>query len=192
VAAERREKLIDTAARLVAEHGVTATSPRDVMTASGVGQGSLYHHFPTKADLVEAALDQIVSTSLDKALTDITQPGPALQALLDYLQRPRNGPQGCRVGRHATDEQVLGDARLSGHVSRYFLTLHAALVSRLEGGASPTTSPDAESLADLILATVQGGYVLARATQDQRHMDRAVSALVVLLGGTEHAAPDRA
>lgn len=158
------------------------------MTASGVGQGSLYHHFPSKADLVDAALDRIVSTSLDKALADIDQPGPALQAVLDYLRRPRNGIKGCRVGRHASDEQVLADERLSGHVAHYFLTLHTALVSRL-ADVSPPAPADAESLADLVLATVQGGYVLARATQDQQHMDRSVHALVTLLDATDRTPP---
>ncbi|HWO61332.1 MAG TPA: helix-turn-helix domain-containing protein [Umezawaea sp.] len=51
---ERNERaLLDAAATVFARSGPDATV-RDVATAAGVGMGTLYRHFPTRADLVVA------------------------------------------------------------------------------------------------------------------------------------------
>jgi Bacterial regulatory proteins, tetR family len=40
-----RELLVETMSDLLWERGYADTSPRDVRERSGVGQGSMYHHF---------------------------------------------------------------------------------------------------------------------------------------------------
>ncbi|MEJ6022858.1 TetR/AcrR family transcriptional regulator [Ramlibacter sp. PS4R-6] len=54
VAAPTRDKLLDAAAQLFYEQGYSATSMDQVRQAAGVSNGSLYHHFPTKAQLADA------------------------------------------------------------------------------------------------------------------------------------------
>ena len=63
--ADARESLVEAARELYADNGVAATTPRQVLARSGVGQGSLYHHFPSKRDLAVAA----VTRTVDRALT---------------------------------------------------------------------------------------------------------------------------
>lgn len=180
---DSRTRLLDAAEELLWEHGVSATSPRAVLELSGVGQGSLYHHFPTKTDLARAVLDRAVARGLERAARDLAEPVPALEAVAAYLARPRDGVRGCRVGRHASDHVVVTSDDLAEPVRRYFLDLHAAVRERLAAaraeGALGTDQVD--DVADTVLATIQGGYVLARATGDQRHLDRAVRGLVLLL-----------
>lgn len=50
----RREELLVAAARLFARHGFEATSMRDIAGAVGMLAGSMYYHFPSKEELVEA------------------------------------------------------------------------------------------------------------------------------------------
>ena len=45
---ESRERLVVAMSELMWERGYAATSPRGVRERSGVGQGSMYHHFPGK------------------------------------------------------------------------------------------------------------------------------------------------
>ena len=45
-AAETRRNLLDTARRLFAENGYTATSVRNINHSAGVADGLLYHYFP--------------------------------------------------------------------------------------------------------------------------------------------------
>ena len=55
---ESRERLVTAMSELMWERGYAATSPREVRERSGVGQGSMYHHFPSKRDLALAALQR--------------------------------------------------------------------------------------------------------------------------------------
>jgi AcrR family transcriptional regulator len=49
-----RAKVLEAAARLFVEHGYIGTSMDQVRQLAGVSNGSLYHHFPTKAVLADA------------------------------------------------------------------------------------------------------------------------------------------
>ena len=52
----RRDELLDIAARLFAEKGFKNTTVRDIADAAGILSGSLYHHFDSK----EAMVDEIL------------------------------------------------------------------------------------------------------------------------------------
>jgi len=56
VARQARERLLDTAERLVYAEGIRAVGIDRILAESGVGKASLYRHFPTKDDLVLAVL----------------------------------------------------------------------------------------------------------------------------------------
>ena len=52
---DARERLIESTRQLLWDRGYGGTSPTAIWRASGVGQGSMYHHFQGKPDLVLAA-----------------------------------------------------------------------------------------------------------------------------------------
>lgn len=53
-----RDRLLDAAAQVFLEHGYAAASMEQVRQAAEVSNGSLYHHFPTKAQLADALYAQ--------------------------------------------------------------------------------------------------------------------------------------
>ena len=54
---ESRANMVRSAASLISEHGVNATSFSDVLADSGAPRGSIYHHFPDgKKQLTEEAM----------------------------------------------------------------------------------------------------------------------------------------
>jgi AcrR family transcriptional regulator len=55
-AQRNRERILAAARTLLARDGVDA-SVEDITREAGVGMGTLYRHFPTKADLVDAVLE---------------------------------------------------------------------------------------------------------------------------------------
>lgn len=57
-AARNRRKILETAARLFAEHGVAAVSLDAVAAAAGVGKGTLFRRFGDKSGLAAALLDE--------------------------------------------------------------------------------------------------------------------------------------
>ncbi|GAA3865891.1 TetR/AcrR family transcriptional regulator [Streptomyces sedi] len=78
-ARRNRERLLAEAQATFAEHG-TRASLEQIATRAGVGIGTLYRHFPTRQDLLEALLgarfDTLTATG--RTLLATRPPGPAL------------------------------------------------------------------------------------------------------------------
>jgi AcrR family transcriptional regulator len=51
-----RQRILDVAAKLFAEHGFEGTSVRDIATELGIANPSIYYHFKSKADLLTELL----------------------------------------------------------------------------------------------------------------------------------------
>ena len=62
--ATAHEEILDAAAELFTTQGYAATSTRAIAEAVGVRQSSLYHHFDTKDDILEALLTGTVADGL--------------------------------------------------------------------------------------------------------------------------------
>ncbi len=51
-----KARIVELAAALMYERGVSATSIEDILTASGTGKSQLYHYFSSKEELVAEVL----------------------------------------------------------------------------------------------------------------------------------------
>ena len=182
--ADSRERLVAAMSDLMWERGYAATSPREVRERSGVGQGSMYHHFPTKHALALAALERNCADILPSADELLTGSGGPLSRIERYLARPRTPLRGCKVGRMTQDPVVRADPTLLAPVADTFRHIHGVLAQvlteALAGGALPADL-DADRLAYLIVATIQGGYVLAISEQDAGPFDQACAGAIDLL-----------
>jgi len=80
---DRRKEILLVAKQLFAERGVHATTVREIGGRAGILSGSLYHHFASKQDMVDAILgpwcdailrryDEIVGSGAD-AVTRLTE-----------------------------------------------------------------------------------------------------------------------
>ncbi|RMI38583.1 TetR/AcrR family transcriptional regulator [Streptomyces triticirhizae] len=69
-----REEVLDAAGELFTTRGYAATSTRRIAEAVGMRQPSLYHHFRTKDDILEALLSGTVTAPL--AIADALDPLP--------------------------------------------------------------------------------------------------------------------
>lgn len=93
--ASTREIILDTAEQLFAEHGVAATSIRDITGAAGVNLGAINYHFGTKQDLVAAVftrrLEPVSKRQLalmENVLREAGDNPPSLEAVLEAMIRP--------------------------------------------------------------------------------------------------------
>jgi len=191
---DSREQLIDTMGELMWERGYAATSPREVRERSGIGQGSMYHHFPSKRDLALAALQRNCDDLLPASEALLTGDGDPLEKLTRYVSQPKDALRGCKVGRMTQDPLVAADPGLLAPVADAFDRVHQALVvvlrAAIEAGEL-NADLDPDRLAYLLAATIQGGYVLAIAQQDRRPFDAArAGALDLLRAATPRATPD--
>lgn len=189
---DTRELLVETMGDLLWERGFADTSPRDVRERSGVGQGSMYHHFPTKRDLALAALERNVADLLPAA-SDLDGPGDPISRIEAYLMRPRNALKGCKVGRMTQDPQVREDPVLLAPVARAFARVNVSWVRVLREAVATgelRDDLDPERLAHTLMAVLQGGYVLAIAQQDSAPFEDACSGAIDLLRAAAPPTPD--
>jgi TetR/AcrR family transcriptional repressor of nem operon len=179
----KRDDLLSSAKSLLWERGYEATSPRDIQKASGAGQGSFYHHFNSKLDLAETALDE-VSAEMRQAASELLDAGtPGMERVVRFLQQSRNGLKGCPMGRFAGESSIF-EPRLRAPIDAFFdhlgKLLEAALRDAQRSGALRSTEQP-EDLATMLVAVVQGGYVLSRVSGDGDAVNRATAAALHLL-----------
>ncbi|WP_166905256.1 TetR/AcrR family transcriptional regulator [Mycobacterium sp. DL440] len=79
--ATAREQILDAAAELFTNHGYASTSTRRIADEVGVRQASLYHHFATKDDILDALLAGTVDAALHLGTELLDSAGPAAQHL---------------------------------------------------------------------------------------------------------------
>lgn len=55
-----RGKLLSAAARLFREKGFDRTTVRDIAREVGIQSGSIFHHFPSKEDILYAVMEEVI------------------------------------------------------------------------------------------------------------------------------------
>ncbi|KMO44455.1 hypothetical protein VQ03_02805 [Methylobacterium tarhaniae] len=181
----KREAIVAATKTLLWERGYEATSPRDVLALSGAGQGSLYHHFPGKREVAAAALTEMAEEEIAVIDALFTPGTPPLERVRAYLTRERQALRGCRLGRLA-NESAMEEPVLRAPVAAYLGRIQACLRASLEEAAAagllaPGIEPPA--LAAVLIAVVEGGYVLARVHWDEAAMREAIDGAVQVLDG---------
>jgi AcrR family transcriptional regulator len=87
---ERRRQLLERATELFAEHGYDELSMSRIAREAGISKALLYHYYPSKRDLFEAALGQAAEAHLDRVgTTDGQPPTAALDLWLDWIDGHR-------------------------------------------------------------------------------------------------------
>jgi AcrR family transcriptional regulator len=188
-----RDALLQAAKSLLWECGYQAMSPRDVLARSGVGQGSLYHHFSGKQALALAALDEIAAEEIAALEAILLSDAPPLARVRDYLLRERQALRGCRLARLA-NESAIEEADFRRPIARFLTrieTLLEANLSAAQRGGDLPPGLDADKLAATLLAVVEGGFVMARVHWDAARMRAALDGAVLWLDALGDAARQR-
>ena len=84
---QRRQQLLHCAIAATAEHGVARVTHAHVAERAGVSVSAVHSYFRTRDDLVAATLAEVEAYLLALVVTVARQPGTALQALTDLVER---------------------------------------------------------------------------------------------------------
>ncbi|MBR5943743.1 MAG: TetR/AcrR family transcriptional regulator, partial [Lachnospiraceae bacterium] len=66
-AEERRNEILDVAEKLFIEKGFDAASTNDILAVIGIARGTLYYHFKSKEEILDAIIERIVDRTVGKA-----------------------------------------------------------------------------------------------------------------------------
>lgn len=179
-----RTQLIDATAELLWERGYSATSPAMIQKRAHAGQGSMYHHFTGKVELAATAMSHTAQTMRAEVLAATAAESTALGKLRAYLAMERRPLLGCRLGRLVQDPEVIAEETLRAAAAEFFGWLRGWAEQALDEGrrgGELRADFDPAQLAAVLVAGVQGGYVLTRAEGAERDYQLVIAGLNHLL-----------
>ena len=162
------------------------TTIEDVKAAAGVSSSQLYHYFADKEELVQAVIgyqaDLIVGNTEQAGLG--TPEGLRVWRDVVVAQAAQaSGQGGCPLGSHGgqlaeTDTQARG--RVADGFGRWADALRDGLrelgaAGKLQGGLDP------DALAVTLLASLQGGLLLAQVRRDTRPLETALDTILTVI-----------
>lgn len=159
-----RDDAIARIAEVFREQGFEGASLSTITEASGLGKGSLYHHFPGgKDEMARAVLAHVEAwfeAEVYRPLRDAEDPRAAVSAMFAAVDGYfRSGRRICLVGAFALDATR---DRFAAAVQDYFVHWIAALAACLKRG----DAKQSRALAETAVAGIQGALVLSRALND--------------------------
>lgn len=164
-----RQRLLDVATQLVHERGFLATSLSDLLNAAGIKKGSLYYHFPGKDDLGLAVLQRAKGQFLQALNERLAAPTPAqsLERFFDFVlewHRGKGFVGGCLFGNTAleTSDTHRRYANAVREVFREWIDRLAAVIRAGQSAGQFRADIPAPTLAEVTVATIEGGIMLAR------------------------------
>ncbi|MCX4759807.1 TetR/AcrR family transcriptional regulator [Streptomyces sp. NBC_01275] len=178
------DRLIESTRELLWERGYVGTSPKAILERAGAGQGSMYHHFTGKPELALAAIRRTAEEMRAAAGAVLDGPGTPYDRIRAYLTREREVLRGCPIGRLTMDPEVIASDALREPVDETIDWIRERLARLVEEGREQgqfAPELDGEDIAATVVATVQGGYVLARASGSPAAFDAGVRGLLALL-----------
>ncbi|RBP51083.1 TetR/AcrR family transcriptional regulator [Arenicella xantha] len=164
---ETRRKLISQASIRLRRDGLNAVGLRTLVADAGVTHGAFYAHFPSKAKLVEAAIEEALSQTYQNllAVVQLAEANEQLEAFVSAYLSQRHWESfdnGCIIAALAPE------VSRESHEMRVALTEGArpivSLLARLlpDGGGSPNR----EARATTIFAGMVGALQFARLYDD--------------------------
>jgi TetR/AcrR family transcriptional repressor of nem operon len=163
--ADKRERLVAAARRVMYEQGVETTTLAHIAAAADVPLGNVYYYFKTKDALVSAVIESyrrsygVVSTELAQQ----ESPAGRLKALVQFLtsRRDQLATYGCPIGSLNSELDKRKDALRSDAA-----TILAGLIDWAEVQFRAMGRADARELAVALIAAYEGIALLAATLQD--------------------------
>jgi AcrR family transcriptional regulator len=180
-----RQRIVDTAADLVLERGVGEVSLNDICDATGASRSQFYHYFDDKSDLLHAVIER----QRDRVLSNHLPTFESLESLDDLdrwrdmiiaYQAARSCRSGCPLGSLASGLAEL-DEVARGRLNDAF-TMWSDLIAdgldTLVASGDLRHDVDTKVLAIGVLASLEGGLLLAETARDTQPLEIALNAAI--------------
>jgi len=178
---ETRRRILVAAADLFHKQGVVATSPDQIIEASGTGKGQFYHYFRNKEGLVHEVLLAHLDAIRDgggplnyeiSSWKDLEQWFEAQVGLQKRYRMTRGCPFGT-IGNEVTenDELIRQDLNLIFEVAKAKL---ASFFVREKAAGRLVANVREDQLADFCLATIQGAMLMGKVKRSSQLVESVV------------------
>lgn len=168
-----RQAILGRAAERLRRDGIAALGVRPLMADAGLTHGGFYAHFPSRSDLVAAALEHAADSTIGffRAAAAAAPEGARLEAIIDTYLQPRHCEEmarGCTASALAPDIARADTAARTRFVrrNRAFIDL---IADHLPAGGKPEERLDR---AHVIFASMMGMLQLMRIEEDVAEVER--------------------
>ncbi|WP_457747863.1 TetR/AcrR family transcriptional regulator [Sulfurimonas sp.] len=161
-----RQKIINSAYKLFYKRGFNGTSIDDILKDAGLNKGSLYHVFKSKKEVLLAVIKEKIEDSLKEEYEEIATVKKPLIFLenkllnIDFFDFKHGCPLNNLVQEMSPVDEDVAKALLKIYNNLeyyYFLALRDEKLSEEEK----------KSLAKMMVATVEGAIMAAKAAQNK-------------------------
>ena len=170
-----RERLLNAAFEEIYQRGFQAASLDTILDQAGVTKGALYHHFPDKAALGHAVVDDVVRGLLLERWLGVLreQPGDPITALQGMLAErvshlsPDEIKLGCPLNNLAQEMSPLDDRFRRRIMATFELWTEGFAEILRQGQEQGTVRKDipAPKIAAFMVAAIEGSFGLAKGAQ---------------------------
>ena len=193
--AATRERILQAAKQLFAEHGYEAATMQKIAQASGLSTGNVFVHFPSKADVLAtlmhediAALDQLIAKQVPRRGTVRNRLLKVFGVFLDYVVPTERLLRTLVAYSWSWDEHW--EARFEGSIAIRKKQIQTILEDGIRSGEIRADA-DVEAVGICIFGIAETLFKAARfyGYDRSRFLDQADRALGVLLAGVGAVRP---
>ena len=182
-----RARIVEAAAALIHERGVAATTLEEVKAAAEVSGSQMYHYFADKNELVQAVIDYQADTIVKHNRQALGSPKgvDAWRQMVVTGVKSTHGKGGCALGSlggQLAESDPEARALIAAGFDQWAAAISDGLRSLHADGKLPV-GIDPDDLATTLLATLQGGLLLAQVQRSTRPLETAVDTLLALTIG---------
>lgn len=163
-----REAILAAAKRTAQAHGYGGLNFRTLADEVGIKAASIYHHFPSKADLAAAVAKRYwedAAFALEAMLADTPDPLACLRQYPGTFRKAlENGNRMCLCSFMAAEHDDLPEA-VRKEVQR-FADVNVAWLGRVLSAAGVVSTDERELRAQAIFAAIAGAQLVARSRAD--------------------------
>jgi len=175
-----REKIIDDCQQLLWRNGVSGTSMSDIAERAAILKGSFYNYFKNKEEFVSAVLDAYAVKWETNVVAIFREKKTNARAKFKaYFERMKDVAasmqytQGSLVGNFAQELSGVSEkfALQTEKVFRRMQSYLAEALSEAQESGALAQSEDPETLAEIILNSIEGAILRAKAQRSTRPIE---------------------
>ena len=163
-----KEAILAAARRTAQAHGYSGLNFRDLADEVGIKAASIYHHFPSKADLGAAVARRYwedTAAGLESMLAETSEPVRCLRQYPDVFRKSlESDNRMCLCSFMAAEYDDLPEP-VKQEVQT-FADVNVAWLSRVLSAAAVVSAEESEQRARAIFAAVAGAQLISRSRSD--------------------------
>ncbi len=180
---QTRERILARSAQLFNRQGYFGASLTDIMRETGLEKGGIYNHFTSKEQLALKSFDYayaLVQQRVREALTGKFNAIERLLAIVTVFQGIVEDPPvagGCPIlntAIEADDANAPLRDRARSAMDDWRTTIHR-IVNKGIARQEIRPEVDADEVASILIATLEGALMLSNLYRDPTHMQRAAT-----------------